>query len=383
MPSRRKHDKAPAETDVKKRDNAGYGELLESLKTRIRAAQVSAVLAVNREMIELYWDIGRTINERQAREGWGSFVIDRLAKDLRASFPDVQGFSSRNLWRMRAFYLAYSEEIANLPQAVAELGEIGNLPERVARIPWGHNIVLLEKVKVPAERLWYAEKTVEYGWSRNVLVHQIESGLHLRQGKAITNFDRTLVAPQSDLAAQLLKDPYHFDFLQMAPAARERDMERALIAHIRDFLLELGVGFALVGTQYGLEVGGQDFRIDLLFYHFRLHCFVVVELKVGAFQPEHAGKMNFYLSAVDAQLRGPGDQPTIGIILCKGKNRVVAEYALSGSSRPISVAEYRVPESLPTQLRGSLPTPEELENELNNAVSDEAGNTVLLLAASD
>jgi predicted nuclease of restriction endonuclease-like (RecB) superfamily len=283
---------------------------------------------------------------------------------------------------MRALYRAYAHEVANLPQPVAETDgqdlpqavaetDAGtpraNLPRPVAEIPWSHNIVLLEKLESPAERLWYAHKVVEHGWSRNVLVHQIESGLYRRQGRAVTNFERTLPAPQSDLAAQLLKDPYHFDFLQIAAAARERGIERALLAHVRDFLLELGVGFALVGSQYRLEVGGQEYFVDLLFYHIRLRCYVVVELKVGAFLPEYAGKMNFYLTAVDEQLRGGHDQPSIGLILCKERNKVVAEYALRGSTRPIGVAQYRVTEDLPARLLGSLPTPEELEKELSRA----------------
>ncbi|HEX8695176.1 MAG TPA: PDDEXK nuclease domain-containing protein [Longimicrobium sp.] len=330
---------------------AGYGELLDDLRSRIRAAQVRAALAVNRELVLLYWQIGREILVRQDHAGWGAKVVDRLAADLRREFPDVRGLSRTNLLYMRAFAEAYPDE-----EIVQQL---------VGQIPWGHNTVLLNKLKKPEERLWYARAAVRHGWSRNVLVHQIESGLHRRQGRAITNFDSTLPAAQSDLAAELLKDPYHFDFLALAPAVAERGIERALLAHVRDFLLELGVGFALVGSQYPLEVGGQHYQLDLLFYHIRLRCFVVVELKVGAFKPEHAGKVNFYLSAVDDQLRQEGDRPSIGLILCKERNRVVAEYALRGTSKPIGVAEYRLIEDLPKRLQGSLPTPEQLEKELS------------------
>ncbi len=330
-------------------------------------------------MISLYWDIGRTISERQDREGWGASIIEQLGRDLRAAFPGVQGFSSRNLWRMRALYRAYVQS-GNSATAVAELEEVDSPgsttdawaespPQLVAQIPWGHNVVLLEKIDDSTERLWYARKTVEHGWSRSVLVHQIESGLYGRQGKALTNFARTLPAVQSELAAALLKDPYHFDFLQLGPAVEERELEKALVAHVRDFLLELGVGFALVGSQYRLEVGGQDYRLDLLFFHIHLGCFVVVELKIGAFQPEYAGKMSFYLSAVDEQLRGEGHQPSIGLILCKERNRVVVEYALRGMSQPIGVAEYRVTEELPQRLRGKLPTVQELEKELSRTGS--------------
>jgi predicted nuclease of restriction endonuclease-like (RecB) superfamily len=377
MPSKRKTSAPAIQRHCDLREVPGYGELLADLKSRIRAAQLRAAVAANREMISLYWDIGRTISERQDRDGWGTSVLEQLGRDLRAAFPETQGFSSRNLWRMRALYRAYAPS-GNSATAVAELGAAGSpgglaegrvefLPQSVAEIPWGHNIVLLEKVRDPAERLWYARKTVEHGWSRSVLVHQIESGLYGRQGKALTNFARTLPAVQSDLAAALLKDPYHFDFLQLGPAVEERDLEKALVAHVRDFLLELGVGFALVGSQYRLEVGGQDYRLDLLFFHIHLRCYVVVELKIGAFQPEYAGKMSFYLSAVDEQLRTEGLQPSIGLILCKERNRVVVEYALRGMSQPIGVAEYRATEQLPQRLRGRLPSVEELEKELSGA----------------
>ena len=347
---------------------ASYQELLEDVKQRISRSRVSAALSVNRELIQLYWEIGRLIVARQAREGWGKSVIDRLAADVQATFPGIQGFSPRNIWHMRSFYLAYSQQVTNLKQAVSELRENlpqavrdsdgQNLPQAVSEIPWGHNIVLIQKLKDPVERLWYAGKTVEHGWSRAVLVHQIESDLYRRQGQAITNFDQALPAPQSDLARELLKDPYTFDFLGLADAVRERELEDALIDHIQRFLIELGKGFAFVGRQYPLQVGGEDYFVDLLFYHLQLRAFVVIDLKVAPFKPEFAGKMGFYLSAVDDLLRHQHDQPSIGLILCKEQNRVVVEYALRDHTRPLGVATYQL---LPDNLKANLPSPEEFE----------------------
>ena len=333
----------------------GYDEFLRDLKERIRRAQVQAVLAVNRELVLLYWQIGRDILTRQQQQGWGAKVIDRLAADLRDSFPEMKGFSPRNLKYMRAFTKDYPDE-----QFVQQV---------VAQIPWGHNVRILDAVKDLAEREWYIRQTIQHGWSRDVLVHQISSGLYHRQGKAITNFDR-IPLPQSELAQELLKDPYTFDFLSLGEDALERDLERALIDHIREFLLELGVGFAFVGSQYHIEVGRQDFYIDLLFYHLRLRCFVVIDLKMSDFQPEFSGKMNFYLSAVDDLVRHPDDQPSIGIILCKSKNQVIAEYALRDMNKPIGVSAYQLQDALPPQMKGSLPTIEELEDVLD-AVSVE------------
>ncbi|MFE0758848.1 YhcG family protein [Inquilinus sp. NPDC058860] len=324
-----------------------YGALLRELKDRIRSARLRTAMAVNQGMVLLYWSIGREILERQTAEGWGARVIDRLSVDLRQDFPEMTGLSARNLKYMRAFAEAYPDE--PIVQRV------------IAQLPWGHNLTLLEALKDPAERLWYAGQAIEHGWSRPVLVHQIESGLIHRQGKAITNFDRTLPAPQSDLAKQLIKDPYTFDFLGLSADITERELERGLLEHIRAMFLELGKGFAFVGNQYHLQVGGQDFYIDLLFYHLTLRCFVVVELKVEDFKPEFAGKMNFYLSAVDDLLRHPSDAPSIGMILCKGKNAIIVEYALRDASKPMGVAEYRV--SLPPQLEAALPTPQDIERE--------------------
>lgn len=331
---------------------AGYEKFLVRIKAQVSKAQVRAGLAVNRELVLLYWSIGRQILERQQREGWGAKVIDRLAQDLGRAFPGIKGFSSRNLKYMRAFAEAWPDE------AIVQ--------QLAAQIPWFHNCVLLDKVAGPAEREWYIRATIQHGWSRNVLVHQMESGLYQRQGKAITNFDRALPAPQSELAHQVLKDPYNFDFLGLGEETAERELEQALIEHIRSFLLELGVGFAFVGSQYHLEVGGKDFYLDLLFYHTRLRCYVVIDLKVSEFQPEFSGKMNFYLSAVDDLLRQPDDQASIGIILCKEKNRVVVEYALRDTRKPMGIAEYRLrlTEKLPERLEGNLPTTEELESEL-------------------
>lgn len=327
-----------------------YTFLLDSLRERIRSAQVRAVLSVNREMVLLYWQIGQDILAQQAQHGWGAKVIDHLSLDLRRAFPSMKGFSARNLKYMRAFAAAWPDE--QFVQQVA------------AQIPWFHNCVLLDKLSNPLEREWYAHRTIENGWSRNVLVHQIESRLHLRISEAQTNFAQTLPSPQSELAQQVLKDPYIFDFLDLGEDAYERDLERALLEQLRSFLLELGLGFAFVGNQYHLEVGGQDFYLDLLFYHFRLRCFVVFDLKIGEFQPEYAGKMNFYLSALDERLRGVQDQPSIGVILCRTKNRIIVEYALRDLSKPIGVSAYQLTQSLPDSLKGSLPTIEDLEAEL-------------------
>jgi len=327
-----------------------YAHLLEDLKGRIRAAQVRAGLTANRELVLLYWEIGRRILDSQRREGWGAKVVERLAQDLRHEFPEMKGLSRANLLYMRAFAKAYKDH--SFVQQVA------------GQIPWFHNVVLLDKVKNPAEREWYIRQTIQNGWSRNILVHQIESGLYKRQGKAVSNFDKALPAPQSELARQIFKDPYVFDFLNIGEEAKERDIEKALLEQIRAFLLELGVGFAFVGSQYHLEVGGEDYYIDLLFYHLRLRCYVVIELKVGEFKPEYAGKMNFYLSAVDDILRHKNDQPSIGIILCKAKNKVIVEYALRDTRKPIGISGYKFTETLPKKLKGELPSIKELETSL-------------------
>lgn len=344
---------------------AGYSKFLSALKKRIRSAQVKAALSVNKELILLYWDIGSEIAKRQEKEGWGKGIIESVAKDLQKEFPGVEGFSERNIWRMRAFYLAYAGEQLKLAQPVRE-AEKSKLPQVVAEIPWGQNILLLEKIKNPIQRFWYAQKVLENGWSRAVLWHHIDAKLFERQGqvKKLTNFKRTLPAPQSDLANEMLKDPYNFDFLTLREGALERDLEKGLLDHIRQFLIELGKGFAFVGSQYHLNVGGKDFYIDLLFYHLKLRAFIVIDLKTTEFEPEFAGKMSFYLSAVDQSFRHETDQPTIGIILCKTKNKLIVEYALRDSHKPIGVASYKLTHFLPKQLKLSLPTTTELENEL-------------------
>jgi len=329
----------------------GYLEWLKEIKKRIRASQQKAVLAANSAMIFLYWQIGQDILERQNKQGWGAKVVDRLASDLRREFPEMKGFSPRNLKYMRLFAETWTDE-----QFVQRV---------VAQMPWGHNLEILTKIKSREEREWYARADIAYGWSRPVLVHQIESGLYHRQGKAVTNFDKQLTAPQSELARQTLKDPYIFDFLGVGKEAHERDIENALVEHITRFLLELGAGFAYVGRQVHIEVGGEDFYLDLLFYHLKLRCYIVIELKAGAFKPEYAGKLNFYLSAVDANLKHESDSPSIGLILCKDKNRLVAEYALKDISKPVGISEYRLIESIPEDLQGSLPSIEQIEAELS------------------
>lgn len=326
-----------------------YPTLLSDLKQQIRSAQIRAVLAVNRELIHLYWRIGQAIAGRQAQQGWGAKVVDQLAHDLRAEFPELKGFSRSNLSYMQQFASTWPDE-----RVVQQL---------VGQIPWGHNIALL-KIKDPAVREWYARATIQHGWSRNVLIHQIESRLIERQGRASTNFDRALPAPQSELAQQLLKDPYNFDFLSLHDEAVERDLEKGLLAHLRDFMLELGVGFAFMGSQVHLEVAGQDYYLDLLFYHVKLRCYVVIDLKMRAFKPEYVGKMNFYLNVVDDQMRHEQDAPTIGLILCKTQDSVTAEYALRGVNKPLGIASYQLAESLPTELKGQLPSVQELEAEL-------------------
>ena len=328
----------------------GYSEFLKDLKARILLAQRRAILSVNRELVILYWQIGRDILKRQSEQGWGAQVIDRLACDLRSSFPEMKGFSLRNLKYMRAFAGAYRDE-----EFVHQL---------VAQIPWGHNVRILDYVKDPVEREWYIRKTIEEGWSRNTLVIQIESGLFSRQSSATTNFDATLPPLQSDLARQTLKNPYIFDFLTIEDRVSEHKLEQGLLANIRQFLIELGVGFAFVGSQVHLEVGDSDFYIDLLFYHLKLRAFVVIDVKMGVFKPEHAGKLNFYLSAVDEQLRHADDQPSLGIVICKTHNRTVAEYVLRDISKPLGVSGFEITRQLPENLQRDLPTVDQIEEEL-------------------
>ncbi len=330
----------------------GHGDLLTELKDRIRSAQVKAALAVNRELVLLYWSIGRDILERQQLQGWGAKVLQQLSKDLRRSFPSMKGLSFRNLNYMRMLARAWSDE-----SIVQQL---------VAQIPWGHNIRLLEKVKDPAERRWYLQACIKHGWSRDIMMMQIETGLYRREGQAITNFERTLPAHQSDLAQQTIKDPYCFRFLMLDGDSRERETEQALVNHLQKFLVELGIGFAFLGRQQRIEVGGDEFFIDLLFYHVKLHAYVVVELKATDFKPEYAGQLNFYVTAINEMLCTPEDHPTIGLLLCRGKNRLVAEWSLKGIDNPIGVSEYELTEALPDDLKGKLPSIEQLESELDH-----------------
>ena len=335
-----------------------YAAWLADLKSRIQRARSQAALAVNQELVRLYHHLGSEILARQGRQGWGAKVIDRLAVDLAAAFPDMKGLSSRNLKYMKVF--------AELCPAL----QIGQQP--AAQLPWFHIVTLLTKVTDPDQREWYAIRAVERAWSRATLDANIKAQLHLREGAAVTNFALRLPEPEVRLAQEILKDPYHFDFLGLGDEAHERDIENALVRHITRFLLELGAGFAFVGRQQRIEVAGDEFFIDLLFYHVRLKRYVVVELKAGAFAPEHAGQLNFYLAAVDAQLKAADDNPTIGLLLCKTKNQLVAEYALSGIAKPMGVAEYQLLRALPEPLDTSLPTVEQLEEELNAGLEDEA-----------
>ncbi len=328
----------------------GYPDWLAELKGRIHHAQQSASLAVNRELVLLYWQIGTDILTRQASQGWGAKVIERLAHDLREAFPEMKGFSRTNLLYMRSFAEAWPD-LAIVQQLVGQL-------------PWGHNLVLIAKLKSAEERLAYAQKTIEHAWSRNVLTMQIETRLLEREGTALSNFETHLPKQQSDLARESLKDPYRFDFLGLGREAKEREIENALVQHVTDFLLELGAGFAFVGKQVLLKVGGDDFFIDLLFYHLKLRCYIVIELKAGDFKPEQLGQLGFYLSAVDRQIKASEDQATIGLLLCKSKNKVVAEYALGGQEKPMGIAEYELQKSLPKEIEIQLPSISQIEQEL-------------------
>lgn len=331
-----------------------YASVFRRIKERIGQERLRTVLAANAGMVTLYWEIGREILERQHKAGWGAKIIDRLAADLREAFPDMKGFSPRNLLFMRGF-----AEVCPDAEKVKQL---------VSQLPWGHVIRLLQRVKEPEVREWYIRESIANGWSRSILELQIDGRAHDRRGKAVTNFALTLPPTQSDLAAQVFKDPYLFDFLGTADPRREAEVEQALVEHIQKFLLELGAGFAFVGRQVSLEIGDQDFRIDLLFYHLKLRCYVVIELKAGPFEPGFVGQINMYLSAVDDLLKHPDDKPTIGLLLCRSKNRLVVEYALRGLKKPIGVAhwETRLVKSLPKELKGSLPSIEEIEKELGN-----------------
>lgn len=367
---------------------AFYGFLLVEIKERIREAQARAVLSANAEMIAMYWDIGRLIHHRQQEEGWGAGVIPRLSVDLKNELPEVKGFSERNIKRMLQFYREYQDmpqpvtkimpQVAAflhtphnrhpiMPQPAAQLPNLSQAaisPHLIFGIPWFHHIILIEKVKDISTRLWYMQQTIEQGWSRDTLASMIKNRVHDRHGNAVSNFAARLPAPQSEMALQLLKDPYLFDFLTIEEPFHERELESGLVRHLEKFLLELGSGFAFVGRQYHLEVSDRDFYLDLLFYHLKLRCFIVIELKKGDFKPEYAGKMNFYCSVVDDQLKNGTDHPTIGLILCQTKDRILAEYTLRDIHKPIGISEYELTRALPENLKSSLPTVEEIEAEL-------------------
>lgn len=364
-----------------------YAKLLGDVKARVARAQVQAALAASRELLRMYWDVGQMIHAQQGLEGWGTKVIPRLARDLAHEVPGARGFSERNLERMLRFFRAYPNlgDVGSVgdgkpaipPQAVSEL-EVGSIPAQAVAesldavlahlalgLPWGHNVLLLQKLPDPKTRLWYMQRSAVEGWNRDVLASMIKNGAHLRQGAAITNFGAVLPAPQSALAQETIKDPYVFDFLALDTGFRERELELGLLQHLERFLLELGVGFAFVGRQVPLRLEDDEFFLDLLFYHLELRCYVVVDLKIGPFKAEHAGKMNLYLNLVDDQKRRPGDAPSIGLILCQDKKRVLAEYALRGVERPIGVSEYEITRALPTELASSLPTVDSIEAELS------------------
>jgi predicted nuclease of restriction endonuclease-like (RecB) superfamily len=369
-----------------------YKEFLNEIKNKVRHSRIKAALSVNAELLELYWDMGKMITGKQSKSKWGDGIIFQLSRDLMIEFPEMKGFSLSNLKYIRKWYLLYSQSISKGQQLVGLLNPsaksqqaVGLLPkpskpkrgdhkevvsQLVKMIPWGHHIQIITKCKDVQEALFYVANTNEHNWSRNVLAHQIESNLYKRQGKAVTNFHFTLPKHQSDLAREMLKNPYNFDFLSLGRNAEERELEAALTEHITKFLLELGAGFAFMGRQYHVEVGDSDFYIDLLFYHTKLRCYVVVELKTGEFVPEYAGKLNFYLSVVDDKLKSEHEQPSIGILICKGKNKMVAEYSLKDVKKPIGITEYKLTETIPKKLKGSLPSIEELEKEFRSRVSE-------------
>lgn len=363
-----------------------YPALLSEIKNQIQTAQSRAMLAVNAELLRLYWQVGQILHYRQAQAGWGAGIIPRLAQDIRNELPEVKGFSARNLDRMLAFARAYPQPQDFSPQLVAKMACVEIVPQTVAKtaleesllwqLPWGHHALLLEKIKDLDVRCWYLGQTLAQGWSRNSLALHIKNQTHARQGQIISNFAERLPSPQSELVQQALKDPYIFDFLTLEVGFHERELEVDLVVHIEKFLLELGQGFAFVGRQYPLTVGDKDFYIDLLFYHLKLRCYLVIELKRGDFKPEYAGKLNFYCNVIDDSLRHASDAPTIGLMLCQDKDHVLAEYALRGIDKPIGIASYELTRSLPTTLQSALPSIESIEAELSQfATTDTASDT--------
>lgn len=329
-----------------------YWGWLEEIKRKIKSVQLKAAVTLNTQLVELYWDLGKELVNKQNDANWGDNILEQLAVDLKLAFPDVHGFSRRNLYAIRQWYLFYN--------SVSEF-----VPQVVAQIPWGHNRLIISKVKDPKEALFYCGATIDNNWSREQLEIQIKNNYYSSRGKSLTNFDIALPSPQSQLALETLKNPYNFDFLGLEDDALEREIEDAMMQHITRFLLELGKGFAFVGRQYSLLVSDNEYFIDLLFYHLHLRCYVVVELKSGKFKPEYAGKLNFYLSAIDSQLRHEQDNPSIGLILCKHKDKIEAEYSLRDIQKPIGISEYKLTQALPKEFKNRLPTVEQLENQLN------------------
>ncbi len=339
-----------------------YISFINDIKSKIKQAQIKAAIKVNEELLRLYWEIAKKIVDKQKSSSWGDGIIEQISRDLKQEFPNLKGFSVTNIKYMRNWYLFWTKE--NRPQVVDE----------IFKIPWGHNREIITKCKNIDEALFYVKKTIANGYSRAVLVHQIESGLYSRSKKAVNNFDKKLPSPQSDLAKEITKDPYCFDFLSLSEKYNEKELENALMDNLTNFLLELGSGFAFVGRQYRLEIAGEEFFIDLLFYHIKLKCFVVVELKTTKFKPEYAGKLNFYITAVDKEIKEPNDNPTIGILICKSKNNTIVEYALNSIEKPIGVSEYKLSKELPNNLKNALPSIEEIENELKKIEANNESN---------
>ena len=353
-----------------------YQLILNDIIEKIKASQYRAGIKVNAELLFVYWQIGKHILEQQSTEGWGAKIIDHLSRDIKIAFSGAQGFSVRNLKYMRLFADTYPQfgnaQIAGIAGAIVQVppaqlrtkSKKTNVQAMLAQISWYHHTTLLDKVKDPDERFFYMAKAIENGWSRDVMVLQIEHQLYQRQGKAITNFSEVLGKKDSDLAHQTFKSPYVIDFIELTEEMKERDVEKAMVQHLKQLMLELGKGFAYVGNQYNLKVDGDEYFLDLLFYNTRLHCYVVFELKMGAFKPEYAGKLNFYINSIDAEIKTKPDGPTIGILLCKTPNKTVVKYALQGLNKPIGVAEYQLQDRLPAAMKKGLPTIEELEAEL-------------------
>ena len=340
--------------DIKNINNLEYINWISDLKSKIQSAQLKAAVSVNKELLSLYWEIGKSISMKITKSNWGNSIVEKLSKDLKSEFPNQKGFSRSNLFSMKKWFDFYSSSDI----------EIEKVQQLVGQIPWGHNLVIISKSKSVGEAVFYSNKTIENNWSRAVLMNQISSDFYHRQGKAITNFNKTLPNIHSELATETLKDPYKLDFLDLQEKVLEKDIEAQLVKHITSFLLELGAGFSFVGQQVPVKIDKQDFYIDLLFYHIKLKCYVVIELKAIEFKAEFAGKMNLYLSAVDDAMKTDADNPTIGLLLCQSKSEIVAEYALRGMTQPIGIAAYELSKALPKNLKTNLPTIEKIEKEL-------------------